>query len=84
MRSFRLLRCRSSSLGCLLSVASDHDHGKECAHDCRTEKGENDGNPDCPNARGKEALKRMVIVDEWLVSCSVDELHVWHGASYHE
>lgn len=59
---------RSSFLGLerLLLIALDHDHAQETAHDSTADKEEDDGNANGPDARGKELLDWVRVVDEWL------------------
>lgn len=44
----------------LLPVAANHDHAQERADDGRTQKDEDDGYANCPNARGEDVLERVV------------------------
>jgi hypothetical protein len=53
-------------LGSLLLVAANHYRTKECSHNSNAYEDEDDRNPDGPDARGKEALKGMVVVNEGL------------------
>lgn len=59
---------RSSFLGLerLLLIALDHDHAQETAHDSTADKEEDDGNANGPDARRKELLDWVRVVDEWL------------------
>jgi hypothetical protein len=61
-----LLLGSGSGLGGLLSVASDHDHAEEGAHNSGTKEDDDDGDADGPDAGREEVLERVVIVDKGL------------------
>lgn len=67
----------SGSLGLcsLLLVAPNHDHAQEGANNSGTEKDDNDGDANGPNARRKEVLERVIVVDKGLKQLLA------HGAS---
>jgi hypothetical protein len=50
----------------LLAVAPYHDDREEAANDGGEEDHENYGDADSPDARGKEGLQGVVLVDEGL------------------
>lgn len=66
LRLCLLLGCGGLGLGGLLSVASDHDHAQEGAHNGRAEQDEDDGDSDGPDAGEEEVLEGVVFVNKGL------------------
>lgn len=67
--------CRSFlRLERLLLIALDHDNTQEAANHSTANEEQDDGNANGPDARRKELLYWVRIVDEWLVTCQGAEV----------
>ena len=62
-----LTRCSRLCLCGLLPVAPYHNHAQERTNHGRPEKDKNDWYANGPNSRGEEIVKRMSLVNEWLL-----------------